>query len=52
MNSDDTIAKVMTKRPINVELNTVASCAHIMIWEGIEILPVTQNKRAIGVITR
>ena len=23
-----------------------------MIWEGIEILPVTQNKRAIGVITR
>ena len=43
----------MTKRPINVELNTtVASCAHIMIWEGIEILPVTQNKRAIGVITR
>lgn len=45
MNSDDTIAKVMTKRPINVELNTtVASCAHIMIWEGIEILPVTQNK--------
>ncbi|MEJ7523210.1 hypothetical protein WL510_14325, partial [Staphylococcus saprophyticus] len=32
---------------------TVASCAHIMIWEGIEILPVTtRNKKAIGVITR
>ena len=54
MNEDDRINKVMTRRPINVELTTtVASCAHIMIWEGIEILPVTtRNKKAIGVITR
>lgn len=54
MNKDDKINKVMTRRPINVELTTtVASCAHIMIWDGIEILPVTtRNKKAIGVITR
>ena len=54
MNEDDKINKVMTRRPINVELTTtVASCAHIMIWDGIEILPVTtRNKKAIGVITR
>lgn len=47
MNEDDRINKVMTRRPINVELTTtVASCAHIMIWEGIEILPVTtRNKK-------
>lgn len=51
MNEDDRINKVMTRRPINVELTTtVASCAHIMIWEGIEILPVTtRNKKAICV---
>ncbi|PNZ71042.1 CBS domain-containing protein [Staphylococcus croceilyticus] len=54
MQVEDTISKVMTRRPINVELTTtVASCAHLMIWEGIEILPVTtKNKKAIGVITR
>ncbi|BGE82183.1 DRTGG domain-containing protein [Staphylococcus petrasii] len=54
MQAEDTISKVMTRRPINVELTTtVASCAHLMIWEGIEILPVTtKNKKAIGVITR
>ncbi|GGG83503.1 CBS domain-containing protein [Staphylococcus pragensis] len=54
MQAEDTVSKVMTKRPINVELTTtVASCAHLMIWEGIEILPVTtRNKKAIGVITR
>ncbi|MGW9857632.1 putative transcriptional regulator [Staphylococcus hominis] len=54
MNEDDKINKVMTRRPINVELTTtVANCAHIMIWDGIEILPVTtRNKKAIGVITR
>ncbi|MCJ1656147.1 DRTGG domain-containing protein [Staphylococcus sp. NRL 16/872] len=54
MQVGDTVSKVMTKRPINVELTTtVASCAHLMIWEGIEILPVTtKNRKAIGVITR
>ncbi|MCH8658735.1 CBS domain-containing protein [Staphylococcus lugdunensis] len=54
MDHDDVIQSVMTKPPINVELSTtVASCAHMMIWEGIEILPVTTtNKKILGVITR
>lgn len=54
MQDSDKIQNVMTKPPINVELtSTVASCAHLMIWEGIEILPVTTaNKKIIGVITR
>ncbi|EKU50210.1 DRTGG domain-containing protein [Staphylococcus massiliensis] len=48
------IKQVMTKSPIYVQLNTtVASCAHLMIWEGIELLPVTSsNRKLIGVITR
>ncbi|PNZ29440.1 hypothetical protein CD122_02015 [Staphylococcus rostri] len=53
-NAEETVCKVMTKLPISVQIHTtVASCAHIMIWEGIELLPVTGvNKQLIGVITR
>ncbi|QLK85934.1 DRTGG domain-containing protein [Staphylococcus sp. 17KM0847] len=48
------LGKVMTKPPISVQMHTtVASCAHLMIWEGIELLPVTgTNKQLIGVISR
>ncbi|MGV3244192.1 DRTGG domain-containing protein [Staphylococcus sp. 11261D007BR] len=51
---DDPIEKVMSKPPTSVQMNTtVASCAHLMIWEGIELLPVTNaNKQLIGVISR
>lgn len=54
MDEQDTIANYMTKSPINVQLSTtVANCAHMMIWEGIELLPVTTvSKKLIGVITR
>lgn len=54
MNEDDQLCKVMTKHPLSVKLtNTVASCAHLMIWEGIELLPVTDNnKKTVGVINR
>mgnify|MGYP001941027159 FL=1 len=54
MNEDDQLGKVMTKQPLSVKLtNTVASCAHLMIWEGIELLPVTDNnKKTVGVINR
>ncbi|MDN6182572.1 MAG: CBS domain-containing protein [Staphylococcus equorum] len=54
MDDYDTIAQFMTKAPINVQLTTtVANCAHMMIWEGIELLPVTtSSKKLIGVITR
>ena len=40
----------MTKNPLSVKLtNTVASCAHLLIWEGIELLPVTDNNKKLSV---
>lgn len=54
LESDVLIDKVMTKNPIQVDLKTsVASAAHIMVWEGIELLPVVDtNRRIISVISR
>ncbi|OKL38328.1 DRTGG domain-containing protein [Domibacillus mangrovi] len=48
------IDKVMTKHPITVTLKTsVASAAHIMIWEGIELLPIVdEQSRLQGIISR
>ncbi len=48
------IEKVMTKQPITVTLKTsVASASHIMIWEGIELLPVVdEQNRLLGIISR
>ncbi|WP_147803398.1 DRTGG domain-containing protein [Alkalicoccus halolimnae] len=48
------IEKVMTKQPITVTRQTsVASAAHMMVWEGIEMLPViNSSKHLIGVISR
>lgn len=48
------LSRVMTKPPMSAQLSTtVASCAHSMIWEGIELLPVTAaDKKLIGVISR
>ncbi|MDY3698509.1 DRTGG domain-containing protein [Staphylococcus hyicus] len=48
------LSRVMTKPPMSAQLSTtVASCAHSMIWEGIELLPVTDaDKTLIGVISR
>ncbi|OEH84482.1 hypothetical protein BHU72_09760 [Desulfuribacillus stibiiarsenatis] len=52
--SDDTpIEKIMTKNPISVAMKTsVASAAHVMVWEGIELLPVVENRKLVGVISR
>lgn len=49
-----TIDKIMTKNPIFVTSKTsVASAAHIMVWEGIELLPVVNSyRKLIGVISR
>ncbi len=49
-----TIEKVMTKNPITVGLKTsVTSAAHMMIWEGIEVLPVVDDyHRLFGIISR
>lgn len=48
------IEKVMTKNPMTVnEKTSVASVSHMMVWEGIEVLPVVdQGNRLQGVISR
>lgn len=48
------IEKVMTRNPITVTGNTsVASAAHSMIWEGIDLLPVvTEAGLFIGIVSR
>ncbi|WP_027414796.1 DRTGG domain-containing protein [Aneurinibacillus terranovensis] len=48
------IEKIMTKNPITVMARvSVASAAHMMVWEGIELLPVVDNhRRMLGIITR
>ena len=43
----------MTPNPITVtRKTTIAYAAHIMIWEGIELLPVIEEGKLIGVISR
>ncbi len=51
---DVLIDKLMTKQVITVNPSTsVASAAHLMIWEGIECLPVIdQGHHLLGIITR
>lgn len=51
---DITIEKIMTKNPMAVSGKTsVASTAHMMVWEGIEVLPVTDDaNRLEGIISR
>ncbi|HSH24103.1 MAG TPA: DRTGG domain-containing protein [Massilibacterium sp.] len=51
---DALIEKVMTKNAITVnEKTSLATAAHQMVWEGIELLPVVdQTQRLIGVISR
>ncbi|MFS0780604.1 DRTGG domain-containing protein [Bacillus sp. 1P06AnD] len=48
------IDKVMTKHPMTVNGKTsVASSAHTMVWEGIEMLPVVDNHTNLqGIISR
>lgn len=56
MSADRTllIEKVMTKNPLTVNAHTsVANSAHIMVWEGIEVLPVIDDHhRLLGMISR
>lgn len=53
-NEQLSIEKVMTKNPLTVGMkSSVASVAHMMIWEGIEVLPVlNQQQRFEGIISR
>lgn len=51
---DRPIDKVMTKNPVATTPKTsVATASHMMIWEGIELLPVVdETNRLIGIISR
>lgn len=48
------IEKVMTRHPLTVNSRTsVANSAHVMVWEGIEVLPVIDDHhRLLGIISR
>ncbi|GIN11715.1 thioesterase [Shouchella clausii] len=48
------IEKVMTGDPITVnERTSIAAVAHLMVWQGIELLPVVdQQRKLIGVVSR
>lgn len=48
------VEEVMTRNPITVSATTpVASAAHRMVWEGIELVPVVdENRKLQGVISR
>jgi predicted transcriptional regulator len=52
--STDVIDKVMTRDPITVSLQTsVAAAGHRMIWEGIDLLPITDDHHNLmGIISR
>ncbi len=52
--TNQTLDKLMTRRPMTVTLNTpVASAAHRMVSEGIELLPVVDRQRKlVGAINR
>ncbi|GAA5346814.1 DRTGG domain-containing protein [Planifilum fimeticola] len=52
--SAERIERVMTRNPITVTPKTsLASAAHEMVWEGIELLPVVNDqRRLLGVISR
>lgn len=53
VDNDTPIFKVMTKDPITLtEKASVAYAAHIMVWEGIELIPVVKNRKLVGVVTR
>jgi len=51
---DVSIHKVMTKKPIVVQDKTsLASVAHMMVWEGIEVIPVVNDDNVLqGVVSR
>lgn len=50
---DADVDALMARQPFTVGLKTtVAQAAHRMVWEGIELLPVVQNRQLVGVLSR
>ncbi|MGZ7445201.1 DRTGG domain-containing protein [Paenibacillus sp. TH7-28] len=54
LSGDQPIEKCMTRHPITVGLQTsLASAAQIMVWEGIDFLPVVdRNRKLVSSVTR
>lgn len=53
INEDELIIKLMSKEPITVtQKTTVAYAAHVMGWEGIDICPVVEGKKLLGIISK
>lgn len=52
--ADQTLDKFMTRRPLTVDMKTsIAAAAHLMVWEGIQSLPVVaEGRKMMGVISR
>lgn len=51
--ADGVLEQYMSHRPLTASpKTTVASVAHRMVWEGIELLPVVQNRKLVGVLSR
>ncbi|MBC8079950.1 MAG: CBS domain-containing protein [Gorillibacterium sp.] len=51
---DQTVEKYMTRNPVTIHLRTsVASAAHLMMWEGIDMLPVVDTgRKLLGSVSR
>lgn len=50
---EELVSRIMSKDPIVVPPKTsVAYVAHIMIWEGIELISVIEGKKLLGVVSR
>ncbi|MCX7885570.1 MAG: DRTGG domain-containing protein [Caloramator sp.] len=50
---EEMVSSFMTSNPIALTPKTsVAYAAHIMVWEGIELIPIVEDKKLVGVISR
>jgi predicted transcriptional regulator len=53
INEEDTLSRIMTRGPITVtQKASVAYAAHIMVWDSLELIPVVENKKLEGIISR
>jgi predicted transcriptional regulator len=51
--ADVTLSRLMSRALVSVAPRTsVAAAAHMMVWEGLELLPVIDARRLVGVISR
>ncbi len=51
--SETGVAELMTQRLINISKNSSLShAARMMTWEGVDLLPVVENDRLLGVISQ